>query len=102
MKNKTTIKDKIILLIAAVLIIAAIVLMVRFWPDLVQESKSRYDVGYEDGYAESYNTLCKNRKVTIEADWKNKDYYKGYTAGQLAGASKCDGEKRARAFKEKN
>jgi hypothetical protein len=27
-------------------------------------AKSRYDSGYADGSAETYNTLCKNRAIT--------------------------------------
>ena len=102
MKNTITAKDKVILSIFAILITAAIIIMFVFGPDLLTSPKSRYDAGYDDGFRESYNTLCKKRATNIEGDWDDKNYYKGYMIGQLTGASKCDGEKRAKAFEEKN
>ena len=49
----------------------------------------RYDAGYNDGYAEGYNTACKIRATIVEGDWDNKDYSKGYKAGNLAGSTDC-------------
>jgi len=41
------------------------------------------------GYAEGYNTTCKIRATLVEGDWDNKDYSKGYKAGNLAGSTEC-------------
>ena len=90
------------LLIFTVLFASAVIFMTVFWPGLNPNSKSRYDAGYDDGYTESYYTLCKNKEVNVEGDWDDKNYHQGYMAGQLSGAAKCDGEKRAKAFHNKN
>jgi hypothetical protein len=97
MKNTTTAKNKSTLLIFAVLFTSVIIIMIVFRPGSspIASAKSRYDSGYADGYAETYNTLCKNKAVNIEGDWSDKNYYEGYLAGQLSGASKCDAEKKA-------
>ncbi|HIL86251.1 MAG TPA: hypothetical protein EYG56_01270 [Candidatus Marinimicrobia bacterium] len=37
-----------------------------------------------------YNTVCKFDNSPAQGDWSNKDYIKGYSAGQLDGASKAN------------
>jgi len=100
-KNKITAKDISTILKFTILFASAIIFMIVLRPNLSPSTKSRYDSGYDDGYAERYNTLCKNRAVNFEGDWDDKNYYQGYLAGQLSGASKCDAEKKAMLAKEK-
>lgn len=52
-------------------------------------SEEDYDMGYNDGYAEGYNTECKIRATMVKGDWDNKDYSRGYKNGNYEGAKAC-------------
>ena len=64
-------------------------------------AETSYKAGYYDGYAEGYNTVCKFDISPAQADWSNKDYIKGYSAGQLDGASKANYAVSAKSCKER-
>ncbi|GAC27813.1 hypothetical protein [Brumicola pallidula] len=49
----------------------------------------RFDSGYDDGFAEGYNTTCKIRATIVEGDWEDEDYSLGYREGNAAGAKTC-------------
>jgi len=42
---------------------------------------NKYDEGFSDGYASTYNTKCKIRSTLIHAYWDNSTYVKGYDMG---------------------
>ncbi len=50
---------------------------------------SRYDYGFNDGYATGYNTTCEIRATLIKGDWKDERYSTGYRDGYSEGASEC-------------
>lgn len=50
---------------------------------------SRYDAGYDDGFAAGYNTTCEIRATMIAGDWDDKNYSKGYGDGYEDGAIEC-------------
>lgn len=52
-------------------------------------SESKYDVGYDDGYASGYNTKCEIRSTMIVGDFENESYSSGYYDGYKAGEEAC-------------
>ena len=58
------------------------------------DSDKNYDLGYNDGYAVGYNTVCKvKRGNLIKGDWESKNYSLGYEDGYDDGASDCRNKK---------
>ena len=54
-----------------------------------ESSDASYSRGYKDGYAAGYNTTCKHGATLVAADWDNKHYSQGYSAGNRAGITAC-------------
>jgi len=53
-----------------------------------------FDAGYNDGYAEGYNTTCEIRATMVYGHWDSKDYSKGYNVGRIDGSQQCLADKR--------
>mgnify|MGYP006405978557 CR=1 FL=1 len=56
------------------------------------DTDSHYNLGYDDGYAEGYNTECKVRATAVTGDWDNQDYSRGYQEGRARGVEECRAE----------
>jgi len=48
-----------------------------------------YESGYNDGFAEGYNTQCQIRATIVYGHWDSAEYSKGYNAGRNDGAQSC-------------
>lgn len=59
-----------------------------------ENAESRYEAGYDDGYAVGYNTACEIRATLIDGDWNNKHYSKGYSDGIEHGIAACNTDRR--------
>ena len=60
-------------------------------------STADYDRGYGDGLKSGYAASCRTineRSERIAANWKNKDYTKGFIEGQAAGTTHCNTDRR--------
>ena len=57
------------------------------------DAEERYDAGYGDGYAVGYDTVCEIRAASIEGDFNDADYARGYAAGQADGIMACNSDK---------
>ena len=55
-----------------------------------------YDERYSDGYAVGYNTACQIRATLVHGEFDNKDYAKGYGAGQTDGIMACNRDRAAK------
>ena len=53
-----------------------------------------YDSGYNDGFAEGYNTQCQIRATIVYGHWDSAEYSKRYNAGRNDGAQACIVDKR--------
>ena len=54
-----------------------------------ESADSRYDAGFNDGYAVGYNTTCEIRATLVEGDWDDDNYSAGYRDGYAEGAIDC-------------
>ena len=50
--------------------------------------------GYDDGFAEGYNTQCRIRGVIIGGHWDSAEYSKGYDMGSSDGVRACFNDKK--------
>ena len=52
-----------------------------------EEGKDWEKVGYQDGYAATFNTGCSIRASIIHGKWDIHEYSKGYSKGAIAAAA---------------
>jgi hypothetical protein len=45
--------------------------------------------GYDDGFAEGYNTQCRKKATIIQEHWDSAEYKKGYDMGSKDGIQAC-------------
>ena len=50
--------------------------------------------GYNDGFAEGYNTQCRIRGAIIHGHWDSAEYSKGYDMGSSDGVRACLNDKK--------
>jgi len=55
--------------------------------------KKTVESGYDDGYADGYNTQCKIRATIIHGHWDSAEYSKGYNLGNSDGVQACLNDK---------
>lgn len=53
-----------------------------------------FESGYDDGYAEGFNTHCKIRETVIYGHWDSAEYKKGYYIGRDDGVQACINHKK--------
>lgn len=71
----------------------AVLALVLNWFGVFGDSEKARLAGFNDGFAEGYNTTCRIRTTLIEGDWANEHYSKGYHAGRIEGANDCHTDK---------
>ncbi len=49
-----------------------------------------FETGYDDGYAEGFNTQCEIGKISIFGHWDSDEYSKGYKVGRKDGVRACE------------
>jgi len=49
-----------------------------------------FETGYDDGYAEGFNTQCEVKKISIFGHWDSPEYSKGYKEGRKDGVRACE------------
>ena len=49
-----------------------------------------FETGYDDGFAEGFNTQCEIGKISIFGHWDSDEYSKGYKVGRKDGVRACE------------
>ena len=49
-----------------------------------------FESGYDDGYAEGFNTQCEVEKIAIYGHWDSAEYAMGYKVGRKDGVRACE------------